>query len=453
MAKMAVHLPVVYSPRSLTSQPPPPPLPCGLFEWLAPLLAIDETSVLETAGLDVTIYLRFLRVAFQIFVSASLFGCAVLIPIIRIAPDLSFPDTQTNMTAGNSSNAQAVPWLDNLSITHVRCGSPLFYGHLALAYLITLLAFYLLHINYREYGRLRQCFILGSHCPIEHPHDHNEEWRKAVQPHHSWVMVNDIPEQYRSEAALGTFFAHMYPQTFACCIFARDTREIAKKVAKRQQVLERLERCCARARARARDAASAAETPLSRVLTWGFPRTVLKWSARKSARLRLSLEEQLDELNTEIAASVARTGLRPCEHPVTHVHSHSTTSLGGADARRGWSSDEDEADSHQIQQPPDRPQSPAVQANMPAALRGAAAEGMQREVKEHVPRVDDASFSAAGGGGVDSPVLGSAFVAFRGMQSAIHAQLVQHHTVLVLGGAYLIGTRYPSLGAYLIAWP
>ena len=52
----------------------------------------------HTAGLDAAMYLCFLRLAFQIMIAASLYGFAVLIPIIRMAPDFSFPDTQNSST-------------------------------------------------------------------------------------------------------------------------------------------------------------------------------------------------------------------------------------------------------------------------------------------------------------------------------------------------------------------
>lgn len=442
--------PSVYSPRShgrrlLAAQPPPPLLPHALFAWLGPLLAIDETCTLETAGLDVAMYLRFLRVAFQIMIAASLFGFAVLIPIIRFAPDLSFPDTQTspqswldsNSTSGNSSSEQAVPWLDNLSITHVRIGSPLFYAHLALAYLLTFLTLFLLHVNYRGYASLRQHrFILrgqytGERC-TEHREsmpdcfdafvDDKEELRMApppphcctVQNHHSWVLVNDIPEEYRSEEALGTFFAQMYPHAYACCIFARDTRVVAKKVAKRQTVLEKLEHCCAKAQFRARYGRE--ETYLPRV-TRGCTRTVLPSSARKDAELRLFLQEQLDALNADIAASLARSNLptsndvdtNPRVHTHAHTHPHARPTPSEVDEFGEWSSDDE------VQLVAQSPPNPAPQ-------------GLQRmvDMMEHLTGIDIDGNGRTGG--LDNPVLGSAFVAFRDLRSAIHAQLVQHHT-------------------------
>ena len=480
-------LPSVYSPRSevrlLAAQPPPPALPRGLLAWLGPLLATDEECVLDSAGLDVVMYLRFLRVAFQVLVAASLFGFAVLIPIIRFAPDLSFPDTQTspqwwldsNATSGNSSSDQAVPWLDNLSITHVRSGSPLFYAHLALAYLATGLTLFLVHVNYRGYARLRHRFIFGGRHTGERCAEHEESmpecwdvfasdrqaWRKEVQQHHSWVLVNDIPEEYRSEEALGAFFAQMYPHTYACCIFARDTRVLAKMVDKRQKVLEQLEHSLAKTQLRTseQDAPEGTCLNLAR-MTRDCMRTVLPSSARKEAEQRMALEEQLDALNVDIAGSLARSNLPSSDnadtnphartHARTPAHAHAHTRAHAhvltrehvrarrapgeeADEWRGWSSDEEAARS-QAEAEDAEPHAPTP----PNAINdnndnndnnaNAALQGLQRVV-DAAERLTGIDIDGDGRtGGLDNPVLGSAFVAFRDVRSAMHAQLVQHHT-------------------------
>ena len=81
---LRTRLEVIYSPRVrlLKGSPHcPSALPRGLFAWIKPLIQLEETKLTASAGLDATMYLRFLYLSFQLFSAASIFGCCAVLPV------------------------------------------------------------------------------------------------------------------------------------------------------------------------------------------------------------------------------------------------------------------------------------------------------------------------------------------------------------------------------------
>ena len=79
-ALLRPRVPAIYAPRVRlqTLQQRPPELGDGFWDWLGPLLALDERAVLASAGLDVVMYLRFVRLSSQLFAVATVLGWVFL---------------------------------------------------------------------------------------------------------------------------------------------------------------------------------------------------------------------------------------------------------------------------------------------------------------------------------------------------------------------------------------
>ena len=78
------RLPISYAPRvrlERGSPHVPPTLPSGFFAWIKPLIQIDEMHLTASAGLDATMYLRFLYLSWQLLAAASVVGCGVVLPV------------------------------------------------------------------------------------------------------------------------------------------------------------------------------------------------------------------------------------------------------------------------------------------------------------------------------------------------------------------------------------
>jgi hypothetical protein len=204
----------VYSPRARLlkgTSNAPPALPRGFLAWIKPLILLDEENLTASAGLDATMYLRFLFLSFQLFTIASFVGCGFVLPInvyydnvyyaeledgtIYMAPDAA--NTNNSLDGANTTNtttqSNEKPWhpanfsrpfLDRLSLTHVRDGSPILWVHFVFVHFMTACALYLIHQNFRGFAALRHKAILDGRV------------------HHKWVLVDNIPLHLRQESTL-----------------------------------------------------------------------------------------------------------------------------------------------------------------------------------------------------------------------------------------------------------
>lgn len=211
---LRTRLRTIYSPRvKLFQNTPhaPPPLPPGLFAWIKPLIEINESTVTDVAGLDATMYLRYLYLSFQLFAASAIVGCGAVLPVNVYYDNLFYaeladgtiymaasgPRNSTTATiAGNSTHEQEVsrelaqlsnitrPLLDRLSLTHVRDGSPIMWLHTVFVYLMTAYALYLIQHNFRGFAALRHKTILDGRA------------------HHKWILVDNIPLSLRQAEIL-----------------------------------------------------------------------------------------------------------------------------------------------------------------------------------------------------------------------------------------------------------
>jgi hypothetical protein len=228
-ALLRPRVPAIYAPRVRlqTLQQRPPELGDGFWDWLGPLLALDERAVLASAGLDVVMYLRFVRLSSQLFAVATVLGWVMLVPLMHFEKPTAEQMTEMgvhNATGNETGNASSThTWLQGLSITHVPDASPVLWGHVTYAYLFTVLALVLLHVNYRGYAALRY------------------ETMRVGGVHRCWVLVTDIPVEYADEERLHNYFVLLYPGSFVCVAQARDTSKLDRILTERVKVVEWLE--------------------------------------------------------------------------------------------------------------------------------------------------------------------------------------------------------------------
>ncbi|KAI8868145.1 DUF221-domain-containing protein [Ramicandelaber brevisporus] len=71
----------MYSPRMRLRKNRPPAISPGFFSWLSPVWRASDAFILRTVGLDALLYLRFIRMCFQLFAVMCIFGTAIIWPI------------------------------------------------------------------------------------------------------------------------------------------------------------------------------------------------------------------------------------------------------------------------------------------------------------------------------------------------------------------------------------
>ena len=98
-------------------------------------------------------FLRFVRLSFQLFLMSMMIATAGLFPLMQFYPDETQPLLQ-QLLSGNNATGNAT-WIEGLSIAAIPDGSHILWGHLIFVYMITALALVLLHRNYQGFTALR----------------------------------------------------------------------------------------------------------------------------------------------------------------------------------------------------------------------------------------------------------------------------------------------------------
>ena len=422
--------PAVYSPRA-SCDLPPPPLPRGIVAWLKPLLALEESSVFSTAGLDAVMYLRFVRMGFQLFAAATFVGCGGLAPLVLSAERPAPSEPNTNST-----------WLDQLSVSELPNASTVLWGHVAFIYFFTALGLALLHRNYQGFAVLRwQALSCGA-------------------PYRYWVLVREIPEEYVDAERMFHFFRAMYPDSLAHVTMARDTSRLDPVFESRQKVLARLEVALCKKR-------KTGERPEERHLTspgcWGAAESVGLGSVFGAKVDSIEWQEtHLQRLNQRVFASVQHALAADTYPPRTAASDDSTVGreLAAAAAAAAAASADGSAPQG-VEMVADGVESAAegmvevvvggaagavvggtqgvvagavgggslggVAGALGGALQGGAVGGLTGALHGVTAgRPDSSSHVPQGGETVAVGTLPCAFVGFSHMRSAIHASRVQH---------------------------
>jgi hypothetical protein len=73
----------VYAPRAKHADEKHRPIPLDRkpFSWFRAVKQVKEQELVEKIGLDAVVFLRFLRMIRNIFLTLTVFGCGILIPV------------------------------------------------------------------------------------------------------------------------------------------------------------------------------------------------------------------------------------------------------------------------------------------------------------------------------------------------------------------------------------
>ncbi|CAM9750160.1 unnamed protein product, partial [Phaeothamnion confervicola] len=200
----------------------PPDLPvAGFFGWLRQLLAMREAEILEYAGFDAVILLRFYKLAFKVFAIFSVYGLAVIVP--------------TNVQGGlrTSEHVQTtINTFNQLSMSNIQHYDSKMWVHAAGLWLLSAVTMYYLFVEYQFYTSLRHEYLR----------------RKAA--HLRTIVVEGVPSSMRTPSKLFAYFNTLYPNDVVCVHAPQDLKHLRRLLELREQTVARLERCLAHRRVR-----------------------------------------------------------------------------------------------------------------------------------------------------------------------------------------------------------
>ena len=169
----------------------PEPRPLGCLAWVKAIFALPDQEVLEYAGLDAFVLLRFLTLALWTSFAMMIWGLVVLMPIYGTGER----DVQ---------NSFAQLTMDNLSQQ-----SPRLWASVISAYLFTGIVLFGINLETLEYAQVRLDFLING--------DVNFFDQYALT-----ARVEMIPKAMRSEAELKAYFERLFPKKIVDAVLFMD---------------------------------------------------------------------------------------------------------------------------------------------------------------------------------------------------------------------------------------
>ena len=203
---------VVYAPKlkHADEKHAPPPMGKGMFAWFKPVVTTKEKDLIVHMGLDATVFLRFTRMCRNIFLTLTVIGCGILIPVYVTAGQ-KFPDT--------SPLARITP-LNTFAKPN--------WAQVACAYLFNITVAGFLWSNYRKITELRREYF------------DSPEYANSL--HARTLMINDIPKSYRTDEGIGRLIDEVVPtSSFSRTAIARNVKELPQLIAEHEFTVRKLE--------------------------------------------------------------------------------------------------------------------------------------------------------------------------------------------------------------------
>ncbi|KAL4563007.1 hypothetical protein LXL04_027038 [Taraxacum kok-saghyz] len=152
------------------------------LNWVPDALRMPESELIDHAGLDSAVYLRIYLLGLKIFVPIFLLTWAVLIPV-----------NLTNDTLERSK--ETFSQIDKLSISNIPHGSPRFWAHVAMAYIVMIWTCFMLKREYQTIANMRFYFLQSEKPRADQftvlaknvPRDANETISETVE---NFFLVN-----------------------------------------------------------------------------------------------------------------------------------------------------------------------------------------------------------------------------------------------------------------------
>ncbi|KAI9292750.1 DUF221-domain-containing protein, partial [Neoconidiobolus thromboides FSU 785] len=202
----------LFSARCYLPKNPSPPPSKQFLGWARTIWRIEETFILHNVGLDAVLYLRALKLIFQVMIFLTVIVMPILLPVNY------FNDGVPEGVKGT---------VQEFSITGVGKGSNKFWVHTLLSSVISLVVLYLIYKNTVDFVQLRRIHFLKE------ANDGNPRCRT--------VMVTNIPEVLCDEVRLRDHFESLGLGQVHCVQLLKYPHKLIDYMGRRKKALIGLE--------------------------------------------------------------------------------------------------------------------------------------------------------------------------------------------------------------------
>ncbi|KAJ6167069.1 hypothetical protein N7470_002516 [Penicillium chermesinum] len=207
---------LVYAPKvkHADKKHSPPPVGKGFFSWIRPVIYTREPQLVETVGLDATIFLRFTKMCRNIFIFLSLIGCVVMIPV--------------NLTESKgNSDSKGITFFSNMTPLYVQNPTAI-WSQVACAWAFDIIIVWFLWRNYKAVRDLRRQYFQSS------------EYQCSM--HARTLMITDIPRADRSDEGILRLTDQVNPTaSLPRAAIARNARALPRLIREHEEAVRQLE--------------------------------------------------------------------------------------------------------------------------------------------------------------------------------------------------------------------
>ncbi len=193
---------------STTNVEPPNAFPGS---WIMQIWKYSDDDILDIAGMDAYVYLRFLKMCFKITLLVSIFSSALL---------------AVYGTAVNDDDD--VVGINHYSLANIPSGNVRLWAPFLFTYLYTFIFLYYIYKEYENFTMKRAYYLKTGDIFI------------PKQTQYS-ILIENIPSKYRSPEALKMFFNSLFPDEVLHAYIAISLGPLDTAVAYRDQLLAALE--------------------------------------------------------------------------------------------------------------------------------------------------------------------------------------------------------------------
>jgi hypothetical protein len=148
--------------------PKPPPLATTFGGWVPQVFKMSEAEVIRCAGVDAAMYLKILRMGFELFLAVSFLVMVIILPINCTGDEVDNL-IATNTTATNDATGEKYTFtsLDKTTISNIPSHSSMLWAHAVITWAVTFVAYWWLWKYNKEALRLRIFYLLNQPAGAE----------------------------------------------------------------------------------------------------------------------------------------------------------------------------------------------------------------------------------------------------------------------------------------------
>ncbi|KAH7127539.1 hypothetical protein EDB81DRAFT_889333 [Dactylonectria macrodidyma] len=206
----------VYAPKlkHADEKHAPPPLGKAPWSWLTTVWAAKEEQLIHSIGMDATVFLRFVRMCRNMFLTLSVTGIGIILPI-----HISNYSLQGDI----GSDAQ---WVSKITPLNVKESA--IWAQVVIAWTFNIIVAGYLWWNYRKILQLRRKYF------------ETDDYQTSL--HSRTLMLFDIPKKGRNDEGIARIIDEVAPNaSFARTAIARNVKDLPNLISQHDHAVRKLE--------------------------------------------------------------------------------------------------------------------------------------------------------------------------------------------------------------------